>query len=71
MNHPYNNNHSWEDIMRTMAEACCRYGRLPRPLVAGNRVKAADIELMTTGAVEYILRDLIPPFERATATRST
>ena len=35
-------------------------------LVAGTSVKAADINLMTTGAVEYILRDLIPPFERAT-----
>ena len=28
--------------------------------------KAADIDLMTTGAVEFILRDLIPPFETAT-----
>ena len=35
-------------------------------LVAGTSVKAADINLMTTGAVEFILRDLIPPFERAT-----
>jgi molybdate transport system substrate-binding protein len=35
-------------------------------LVAGTSAKAADIDLMTTGAVEYILRDLIPPFERAT-----
>jgi molybdate transport system substrate-binding protein len=35
-------------------------------LVAGTSVRAAEIELMTTGAVEYILRDLIPPFERAT-----
>jgi molybdate transport system substrate-binding protein len=35
-------------------------------LVVGTNVKAAEIELMTTGAVEYILRDLIPPFERAT-----
>jgi len=28
--------------------------------------RAADINLMTTGAVEYILRDLIPSFEKAT-----
>jgi molybdate transport system substrate-binding protein len=35
-------------------------------LVAGTSVKADQIDLMTTGAVEYILRDLIPPFERAT-----
>ena len=35
-------------------------------LITGTGVKAADINLMTTGAVEYILRDLIPPFERAT-----
>lgn len=35
-------------------------------LIAGTGVKAADIKLMTTGAVEFILRDLIPPFERAT-----
>ena len=34
-------------------------------LVAATNVKAADIDLMTTGAVEYILRDLIPSFERA------
>ena len=33
---------------------------------AGTGAKAADINLMTTGAVEYILRDLIPPFEKAT-----
>ena len=26
--------------------------------------RSAEISLMTTGAVEYILRDLIPPFER-------
>jgi molybdate transport system substrate-binding protein len=31
-----------------------------------NSSKAADIDLMTTGAVEFILRDLIPPFEKAT-----
>jgi len=31
-----------------------------------NSAEAADIDLMTTGAVEFILRDLIPPFEKAT-----
>ena len=35
-------------------------------LLAGPSAKAASIDLMTTGAVEYILRDLIPPFELAT-----
>ncbi len=30
-----------------------------------SRVRAADIDLVTTGAVEFILRDLIPPFEKA------
>lgn len=35
-------------------------------LMTGTGAKAADIALMTTGAVEFILRDLIPPFERAT-----
>jgi molybdate transport system substrate-binding protein len=45
----------------TVAAAICLSA-----LVVGTNVKAAEIELMTTGAVEYILRDLIPPFERAT-----
>ena len=40
-------------------------------LIAGTPVRAADIELMTTGAVEYILRDLIPPFERASGHKVT
>jgi molybdate transport system substrate-binding protein len=35
-------------------------------LFTGPTAKAADINLMTTGAVEFILRDLIPPFEKAT-----
>jgi molybdate transport system substrate-binding protein len=33
--------------------------------IATGPAHAADISLMTTGAVEYILRDLIPPFERS------
>jgi ABC-type tungstate transport system permease subunit len=32
--------------------------------IATEPTRAADISLMTTGAVEYILCDLIPPFER-------
>src|SRR5437764_6088383 len=32
---------------------------------------AAEIALMTTGAVEYIMRDLIPPFERASGHKVT
>ncbi len=35
-------------------------------LLTGTGAKAADIALTTTGAVEFILRDLIPPFERST-----
>jgi molybdate transport system substrate-binding protein len=35
-------------------------------LIAASAVKAAEISLMTTAAVEQILRDLIPPFEQAT-----
>jgi molybdate transport system substrate-binding protein len=38
-------------------------------LSAGTAAKAAEINLVTTGAVEYILRDLIPSFERATGHR--
>ena len=34
--------------------------------IAGSTAQAADVELVTTGAVEFILRDLIPPFEKAT-----
>jgi molybdate transport system substrate-binding protein len=34
-------------------------------LIAGTAVKAAEIALMTTAAVEQIMRGLIPPFERA------
>jgi molybdate transport system substrate-binding protein len=34
-------------------------------LVGSAPVKAAEIDLVTTGAVEFILRDLIPPFEKA------
>jgi len=33
--------------------------------------RSAEISLMTTGAVEYILRDLIPPFERTTGHKVT
>jgi molybdate transport system substrate-binding protein len=40
-------------------------------LIAGPSAKAADIALATTGAVEYILRDLIGPFERASGHKLT
>src|SRR5215510_3777699 len=40
--------------------ACCL-----NTAIAFEAARAAEISLMTTGAVEYILRDLIPPFERA------
>src|SRR6267154_517391 len=40
-------------------------------LATGVGAKAAEIHLMTTGAVEYIMRDLIPPFERASGHKVT
>jgi molybdate transport system substrate-binding protein len=40
-------------------------------LYAGTPAAAAEIALMTTGAVEYILRDLIAPFERASGHKVT
>jgi len=33
--------------------------------ISAETARAAEISLMTTGAVEYIMRDLIPPFERS------
>src|SRR6266436_3713878 len=40
-------------------------------LIAGTAVKAAEIALMTTAAVEQIMLGLIPPFERATGHKVT
>jgi molybdate transport system substrate-binding protein len=40
-------------------------------LIAATAVKAAEISLMTTAAVEQIMRGLIPPFERATGHKVT
>src|SRR5258705_446054 len=40
-------------------------------LATGIGAKAAEIHLMTTGAVEYIMRDLIPPFERLSGHKVT
>ena len=34
-------------------------------LIAGTNAKAAEVVLMTTAAVEAIMKDLVPPFERA------
>jgi ABC-type tungstate transport system permease subunit len=34
--------------------------------ITAETARAAEISLMTTAAVEYILRDLIPPFEHVT-----
>ena len=39
--------------------------------VASDTARAAEISLMTTGAVEYILRDLTAPFEHATGHKVT
>lgn len=49
----------WSRIVAAAAAGCCS------AVIAGSAATAAEIELMTTGAVEYIMRDLIPPFERA------
>src|SRR5688500_12579524 len=49
----------WRKLI-AVAAACIPALINPQP------VKAANIELVTTGAVEFILRDLIPPFEQAT-----
>ncbi len=40
-------------------------------LFAATAVKAAEISLMTTAAVQQIMLDLIPPFERATGHKVT
>jgi molybdate transport system substrate-binding protein len=40
-------------------------------LVAAAPTKAADITLLTTGSVEFIMRDLIPAFEQATGHKVT
>jgi molybdate transport system substrate-binding protein len=45
-------------IIVTVAASCLN------ATIATQTARAAEISLMTTGAVEYILRDLIPPFER-------
>src|SRR5262249_6983910 len=39
--------------------------------IAADTARSAEISLMTTGAVEYILRDLTAPFERATGHKVT
>jgi len=40
-------------------------------LATGTRGHASEIALMTTGAVEYIMRDLIPPFESVSGHKVT
>ena len=45
-------------IIVTVAASCLNAA------IALEPARSAEITLMTTGAVEYILRDLIPPFER-------
>ena len=39
--------------------------------ITAETARAAEISLMTTAAVEYILRDLIPPFEHVTGHKVT
>jgi len=49
----------WTKIAAAAAAGICAM------LVAGTAVKAAEVVLMTTGAVEQIMKGLIPSFERA------
>src|SRR5262245_14630176 len=49
---------AWSKLAAAIA-ACLAALSPPAP------ANAADVNLMTTGAVEFILRDLIPPFEKA------
>src|SRR5262245_47575250 len=55
-----------EETMRTWSRiSAATVAGCVSAVIAGGAATAADIELMTTGAVEYIMRDLIPPFQRA------
>ena len=56
---------AWSKIA-TIATACSLSA-----LEGAGSAAAAEIALMTTGAVEYIMRDLIPPFERASGHKVT
>jgi hypothetical protein len=56
---------AWSKIATTAAATCLS------TVVAAATVNAAEVVLMTTGAVEQIMRDLIPSFERATGHRVT
>src|SRR5947199_2432055 len=47
-------------IVIAVAASCLNTAMATEP------ARSAEISLMTTGAVEYILRDLIPPFEHTT-----
>ena len=40
-------------------------------LVAGSTVNAAEVVLMTTGAVQEIMKGLIPGFEQASGNKVT
>jgi molybdate transport system substrate-binding protein len=56
---------TWSTIAAVAAAGCLS------AVIATGTARAADIHLMTTGAVEYILRDLIAPFERASGHKVT
>jgi len=59
-------NHIREDAMRPWSLIVAVAASCLNTAIASAPARAADISLMTTGAVEYILRDLILPFERTT-----
>src|SRR3954465_364932 len=61
-----------ENAMRTWSKfaAAATAGCLG-VLIAGTAAKAAEVVLMTTGAVEQIMKGLIPGFEKATGHKVT
>ena len=57
--------HAWSRIATAAAAACLS------TVVTTRTVNAAEVVLMTTGAVEQIMRGLIPGFERASGHKVT
>src|SRR5438105_2661233 len=51
--------HRWSKFVAAIIAGCLGV------MLAGTAVKAAEIALMTTAAVEQIMKGLIPSFERA------
>src|SRR5262245_48543809 len=60
-----------EDAMRPWSIVVAVAAGCLNAAIAPDPARAAEVSLMTTGAVEYILRDLTAPFERATGHKVT